>query len=431
MKRIQLFLAALLVTFAVSAEDILQVVPFQAQPGLTENDWEEYFSLNLTNTHPYTSLQFDIILPEGMLLLEDEPYEGTERMPGYTRKGQYFIYHDVDITNKGNGHYRFLIDESDLKTVNGSEGEIFKLYYTTSADMKEGVYPITLSNVVLVYETEEIDEHGLKVLGVTKIATSTSYVQIGDAKGAVQLTGEIPSFVSETLANGAVSSVDLSAATHVYGTLPMVDGISYTFGEGTEVDEVTYGRTFEKNFGTVCLPFATQSDETVQYYQLLEVTDEYMTFEPVDDLPANTPAIFKVMNNTLSASAQNVVLAKADVESTGLTETADWSMKGTFAEVQLDPATQESAIYYISNDKFVYANMAFTAAPFRAWFETPSENAAKSFSLLINEEEAVGINCIEHEDGKVSVVYDIAGRMLGSEKRNTINIKNKKKYFVR
>ena len=58
-------------------DDILQVTPFATTAGITENDWDENlaFTVQMNNTQAYTGFQFDIVLPQGMTLIAEEPLE--------------------------------------------------------------------------------------------------------------------------------------------------------------------------------------------------------------------------------------------------------------------------------------------------------------------------------------------------------------------
>lgn len=78
MKRIiQTFILILFAT-AMYAEDVLQVVPFKAQPGTTSAD-ACYFSIAMNNdAADIWAFQFDILLPEGMALDNTDGLEPFE-----------------------------------------------------------------------------------------------------------------------------------------------------------------------------------------------------------------------------------------------------------------------------------------------------------------------------------------------------------------
>lgn len=127
MKKLILFLVALLPSFAM-AEDVVQVLPFSAPVGLTENDFDEehVMSLYMTNTNAYTAMQFDLYLPEGLSLqLDEQAWDfNPDRFEGITRRGVFTPYHDIDISKKDDvpGHYLLLLYDTDLSVIKGNEG---------------------------------------------------------------------------------------------------------------------------------------------------------------------------------------------------------------------------------------------------------------------------------------------------------------------
>lgn len=435
MKKIKIFMLALACSLSLGAEDILQVVPFQAQPGAVENNWDETltFSVNLNCTHPYTTLQFDLFLPEGMELLDDaNPFDASkDRFPGTEGRYGFTTDHDISCTKKGDGHYLVVLYDNDLQTINGTEGELLKFYYTTSADMKEGVYPITVSNTVMVYETEKLNSDGTKVLAGVQIPSSTSFVQIGNAKGGLVLTGEIPSFVSDKLGNEVVTGLDLTNATHIHGSLQMEDGIDYTMGDSTAVDEVSYVRTYDKTFDTVCLPFEVSSNDDVTYFVSSGFQDGSLFFEPVDVLPANTPAIYWAADRKLSVTSRDVVLANDSIVKSDDVDVNGWGLVGTYQSLVLDPSNSDKALYSLDDETFVATSQSFCVSPFKAWFQSSLSDAVSQVAITLPEDNADGLQGVENAVDAMKVVYDMTGRRLSCERKNAVNIVNGKKLFLK
>ncbi len=213
-----------------------------------------------------------------------------------------------------------------------------------------------------------------------------------------------------------------------------VDGNEYHAAPFTTyLIQDAYSRPMSSQWGTICLPYATQTTDDVQLYELSNVdfSAGSMTFSPVNALSANTPAIFK----TTSATATFPV-AEADV-ATGLVVSAPakangWTTKGSYYDQELDPAASTSDIYYISGDKFYYANQTFAVGAFRAWFETAKSvgGKAQSLSIIFEEQATTALQSVSEADGMTGVIYDLNGRIL-QQKGKGINIINGKKVMTK
>ena len=89
------------------AENVVQVVPFETQAGITTDDMA-YFSLNMSNEVEMVAFQFDILLPEGMTFDTTDglnPFEFNEERVPYTvdRKGNKTFKYDVQHSDPFDG----------------------------------------------------------------------------------------------------------------------------------------------------------------------------------------------------------------------------------------------------------------------------------------------------------------------------------------
>lgn len=159
---------------AIWADNYLRVVPFNAEAGLTENEWETYFDVELVcdAEDKYTALQFDLYLPEGMTLIDDEPIElYPERFEGVTKKGNFMPYATFSADKKED-HYLITLYHENLEKIHGTSGAAMRFYYLTAPDMKEGEYDIKIDGQVLVLNGDNGDYPEAQVSKVT-IGTGT------------------------------------------------------------------------------------------------------------------------------------------------------------------------------------------------------------------------------------------------------------------
>lgn len=139
----------------------------------------------------------------------------------------------------------------------------------------------------------------------------------------------------------------------------------------------SYTREMSNKWGTICLPYAVESNEQVAYYNIESVENGVLTLEKYDILPANTPALVqKTSGNAIVCEANSVKVGGLISDVTG-----NVTMKGSFANNT--KVTDENA-YYIANNKFWLNNKHFFVDAFRAYF-TVSTSGAKASVFSIDE----------------------------------------------
>lgn len=425
MKKIVIALLAFVQILFANAQEEIQVTPFSAQAGLVENDWEEYFSIEMNNELAYTALQFDLILPEGMTLIDDGPMECVpERFSGITKRGQ-FIPNAASTCvkvkdNNGNemdNHYRITLYHDDLDVIKGNDGELLRFYYLTSEDMKDGLYPIILKDVCLAV-TSSIS---------TDVQVSSSFVTIGsqmvNESDLLYLDGEVPSFVmSELPAQNVV----------VNGTcnnLVITDGAPMNFSAPFTAVNVSYDRNVTNDWGTICLPYAISSDDDIQLYQLKEKSGETLIFSEVASLEAGKPGVFKRLDtaSSVTMSANNAPI----VVSVGEGNIAEsLKMIGTFEDitVTVDPSAPS---YYIKDNTFLKGNGNFKIPAYRAYFQSEGPSSVKVFNIAVEDEETGVTTVVGKLDAESGEIFSINGMKISEPAHNSLYIKNGKKFIAK
>ena len=197
--------------------------------------------------------------------------------------------------------------------------------------------------------------------------------------------------------------------------------------------EVSYGRAKSAyKWGSIIMPFELTSDENIQYYTLKSVTDEQMTFSPVDEVSANTPAIYQVLGDGFVIYYQTPVEVKATgTGTTSVQPISDWTMVGTYSAVPALESGNGKYVYYIGNDQFWLAETDYpvSVSPFRAWFETTNPPSGAKLRISI-EGEAQGIESVEMDKNHGEIIFDLMGRQRDSSRKGIV-IKNGKVVFVK
>lgn len=210
--------------------------------------------------------------------------------------------------------------------------------------------------------------------------------------------------------------------------LVLTDGVSLEVPRAFTAINATYSRTMTNQWGTLILPYAVQTDETVQYYTLKAVDEESMHFTPAASVPANTAAIFRRLNT----ESDNVSIGGTSlaVSTTANAATADdcegWRLVGSYGLATVDDANA----YYIAEDKFWKTDGSITVNPFRAYFTNTASAAAKELNINIDEGEATGIDSLNARrttDGEA--VYDLQGRRVLRPATGLYIVNGKKVFF--
>ncbi len=184
----------------------------------------------------------------------------------------------------------------------------------------------------------------------------------------------------------------------------------------TQATSATYSRTIAaaSNYGTICLPYAVESDENIQYYTVNQIVGNVLKLNEVASVAAGTPAIFKKKNGeatNITAAASNVAVTDdAGVEA---------SLVGTFKRLAVGDeeshtGTAANKYYYIKNNEFVQGLDYFYINPFRAYIDTNdySESPAR---LVIDTDGATAINelkTLDEEQGLKDGKYLIGGKVI-------------------
>lgn len=458
-KVIKIVMLLLLLPLSVArAEDVLQVTPFATTAGVEEGS-DETFSIEMVNTQAYTAIEFNLYLPEGMsLLMDSEDYDpmelSSDRFPGRVRKGVFIPNHDTDIKQMADGRYYIKIYNTDLETIEGTEGELLIFYYETAADMTPGYYPITITGTIL-----GVDSH----TGVYP-STSTSFVKVGNPEkyDASILKGYIPSFVASAIPADETaydfSNVDEMGATFtpanpnavqyvkaesayaatasgnvvtdgVCKNLVITDGYPFTASQTFTATKASYERNLPNEWGTICLPYGIESTENVQLYQLKDIQGNRFVFGEVETLEAGEPGVFQCLNDekSIQVNAENAIIA---TEVTEGVSTLGMEIVGTYASQRID-VEESNTRFYIKSNTFCAGEGYFTVPAFRAYFSSSAPVSYANFRIT-TANEATGIEAVSgRQSGLEDGIFDLNGLIQSKSLQKGIHIQHGKKYLVK
>lgn len=296
----------------------------------------------------------------------------------------------------------------------------------------------TINNTFDVNSTESIN---------TKITAATS---IHNMQGSIIVNGGIfnSNFYAIYVSDGNYSlssSATYNRNCYINGSEALVlsDNVAFKdIATSATYPQISYTRTGAKTWGTVCLPFVPDEDESVSYYSLNKLDRTTGTIDVTevshDNMKANTPYLFFLnssANGTYTAKAENVTLNNE--QNPGSVSIDNWKLTGVYAETAVFAANTdkyksttsdkvvEPSAYYIKDNKICPINTYFRLKPYRAYFVMDSGDkgtGSNSYQVAILDElTGIGSAGNENEAKEIVGIYNLLGQKQSSLQKG-INI---------
>ena len=390
----------------------LEVLPFVAKEGASTID------VLFKSAATAKSVTFDIELPQGMMFYDEnfDPSKPVLNASACTKTPTttltvtdetYANKASVSVMgqNTGAAALRKYINQLDELTTLVSI-PVYVVPADEIADwgdeyaLNEGVYEAKLNNIVVTDYTSNATFTGNYIASVI----------VGQpAQEEAILYGHFTSDAASTFTTALknVTIADVTAAT-------VDEGVKFTDVLVNEKGGNSYYTRTSANYGTTVLPLDLMVEgPNLQLYTVMDMTSEGIIIEEKDDVPANTPCIFK---GTINAEGATPTLGVPSEQGLGQT-----TFKGTYEATSI--AAGEG--YYIaSNGKFY--NDGATVRPFRGYFKG-AVSGVKSFSVLIDTPD--GLKDITDQFSKEDI-YNLQGIRMNNVQKG-INIKGGKKVLVK
>lgn len=192
-------------------------------------------------------------------------------------------------------------------------------------------------------------------------------------------------------------------------------------GMAGNYDTVTYSRSIENNFGTLCLPFAydtTMIDGRVRLYKAGWVRDNAVKLMEVTKVKAGEPVVFYAYDTkTINIKAEGEVMV---VEQ----PIADALFMGTFDTVRVEE--NANTTFFLKDNKFMKGNESYIVPSFHAAMHKDGENKAlKSISILFDDFEEVEVAEMGVIGGKTVTlvgIYNMKGQQVQEMQKNEMYI---------
>lgn len=401
------------------------------------NDDLEDMEFTINAAAPLAKAEFDITLPE--VVGSNQLYELS--------KGLGITTATTTLADNGTGKIHVSIERKNTKTIKDGN-TVAKLSLGYDADvLHDGMQTISVTNVKLT------DADGNSYSAAPYFAD----VFIGSAKaqpvnGTVAFNGDYSDEETAALLtaalpadNNLVSTVDLTKVTAlpvgktiavsnpnaliltssdlalandknvVIGkeceNLVLVDGYSFVPIKTFHAARASYDRSTVNTYGTLCLPFPTTSNSTVQLYSPKSIENNTLILEPCNTVDAGTPVIIKNITPEISLTAENVSIAKEITPASNCI-----TLYGSYTQ---DMKVNDENAYYIKKDKFYQRALAtetvlapfFYCDAFRAYFTIPETvtASARIVNIVTTDNPTAVENVKSSVAGGIKEIYGSTG----------------------
>lgn len=387
------------------------ITPFVAKDG------DITLNFNYKSSKDIKNLSFDVQLPEGMFFMDDIEWSSENTTSSLTASctdaptlSHQFADDDAPTsatikvagtyTQKSKKYINAAENYSPLATISACviTQEDTDMYVWEHGIMTDGLSTIKLSNIVL----EDID--GNKYEG--EYLASVIYGQ--PAAQEVILYGHYDEATADdfTKALKNVAIADVTAAT-------VDEGVKFTDVLVNEKGGNSYYTRTSANYGTTVLPLDLMTENADKLYRIESMDSEGIIIEEAEQVPANTPCIFK---GTINVEGATPTLGVPSEQGLGMT-----TFKGTYEATSIGAG----AGYYIASDGKFYGDGA-SIRPFRGYFDG-AVDGAKSFKVILDT--PTGLVDITNQFTKEEI-YNLQGMRLNDIQKG-VNIKGGKKIYVK
>ena len=230
------------------------------------------FPIGLDNVNNITAFQMDLYLPTGITLATDEDgnvkIETTERVSNN---------HTVDCSKMDDGSYHIICYSTENNNFTGYSGELFSLPLVVGAELQDGDYDITASNIELS------DKTGTTYIGQdVKCMISVKSFISGDVDGNGQHSiNDVVCIVNYVLNRPNTTFIESAADLDENGKITVNDAVlfisKYILGTSSNASKATRAASGNNEENYLCI-------EDVKLHPGEVKTIEVMMFNECDDI---------------------------------------------------------------------------------------------------------------------------------------------------
>ena len=372
---------------------------------------QQTLSICMKNTVGIQTVQFDMILPEGIrVALDEDGFEMFSLSTARTTARKMDSFSGVTISD---GHYRVLINSTKGNTFDGTDGEIVQVVVNVASTVQQGDYPITFKEIVLV-------DTGSNGFETEFVQTTMTVSGVDDGRIHFDET-------STTLPNYAPGDKELVTIARTikkdqWSTLVLPFNLTRAVAYEVFGNDVQFAKFdgFEVDYG--------EDEENITPLGILVKFISY-TIPARGNLAGGTPVLIKVSDNITSIEPEDEVTLTNTV--TDVEKEDEYNTAGKFTASLVKTVVPEDGLF-ITDEQFWYSVGKTNIKGFRGWFELDAvlgEETDFGANIRFVVNDATDIHDIEQEGVKANEGwYTLDGRKLSDKPaQKGIYIQNGKK----
>ena len=404
-----------------TADNTLTLSDFTAEAGT-----QQTISVGMNNTASITGIQFDLVLPEGVTVAQED---GDYLIDISTDRTTY-KNHSASYQMQADGSMRVVCTSLSNKTFKENSGNVIDITLDIASSISGGSHTITLKNIELA--TPELEKYKPSAVSATMTVSGGAYNYIAVDNGGNN--------VNKSVASGDDVTID-----DTYQSLSVTEDIDNV--------NVSYSRTYKNTswqawyvpFGFTLTSdiasrfsfakFAGTYTEAGQFFITLvemqegdEIKGNVPYFVQAKVADSSNPQVLNISNTTLYATdASGFKMLSAEKEI---------AIYGTYAK---KVAAADDEWYAYGGGKYIKATTGQSLGAFRFYLtirdreDNPYASTPNPIEIkvVVLGDEADGISSL-NESNKANdngAMFNLAGQPVGADYKGVV-IRNGKKTFI-
>ena len=402
-----------------TADNTLTLSDFTAEAGT-----QQTISVGMNNTASITGIQFDLVLPEGVTVAQED---GDYLIDISTDRTTY-KNHSASYQMQADGSMRVVCTSLSNKTFKENSGNVIDITLDIASSISGGSHTITLKNIELA--TPELEKYKPSAVSATMTVSGGAYNYIAVDNGGNNV-------------NKSVASGDDVTINDTYQSLSVTEDIDNV--------NVTYSRTYKNTswqawyvpFGFTLTSdiasrfsfakFAGTYTEAGQFFITLvemqegdEIKGNVPYFVQAKVADSSNPQVLNISNTTLYATdASGFKMLSAEKEI---------AIYGTYAK---KVAAADDDWYAYGGGKYIKATTGQSLGAFRFYLtirdreDNPYASTPNPIEIkvIVLGDEADGISSLNENDSENGTMFNLAGQPVGADYKGVV-IRNGKKTFI-
>ena len=403
-----------------TADNTLALSDFTAEAGT-----QQTISVGMNNTASITGIQFDLVLPEGVTVAQED---GDYLIDISTDRTTY-KNHSASYQMQADGSMRVVCTSLSNKTFKENSGNVIDITLDIASSISGGSHTITLKNIELA--TPELEKYKPSAVSATMTVSGGAYNYIAVDNGGNNV-------------NKSVASGDDVTINDTYQSLSVTEDIDNV--------NVSYSRTYKNtSWQAWYVPFGfTLTSDIASRFSFAKFAGTYteagqffitlVEMQEGDEIKSNVPYFVQAKvadsSNPQVLTISNTTLYATDASGFKmLSAEKEIAIYGTYAK---KVAAADDDWYAYGGGKYIKATTGQSLGAFRFYLtirdreDNPYASTPNPIEIkvVVLGDEADGISSLNGNDSENGTMFNLAGQPVGTDYKGVV-IRNGKKVLIK